>query len=235
MISAPPYPLPPMTAALKRFIRLLILAPMNVRLRSLAATVGVRCRSRRLASRWVSRRPRTRPRQPQRRPAPRASLPARLGRRHRRIAARPAAPPRRPADPAAPRARGPSSPPARRPKIMPVSEVRAGHGRRGLHRVPGHQARAVQGPGGLGGAQLPAQAGRHPDQGRGPARRVLGHRRRHERQPGLHRRQADRRHRLRLGVRQGAAGRRHADRDHAGRAQPPPAGDPRAWSRRASW
>ena len=59
------------------------------------------------------------------------------------------------------------------------------------------------------------------DPRRGPARRVLRHRRWNERQPGLHRRQADGRRRLRVELRQGAARRRHADRIDARRAQPP--------------
>ena len=46
----------------------------------------------------------------------------------------------------------------------------AGHGGRGAHRVQRHQARTVQGPGRLGGAELPAQAGRHP----GARRRIPG-------------------------------------------------------------
>ena len=85
----------------------------------------------------------------------------------------------------------------------------------------GTQAGAVQGPRRLGAAKLPAQAGRHPDPRRGPARRAQRHRRRHERQPGLHRRQAGGRRRLRLELRQGAARRRDADRDDARRARAP--------------
>ena len=101
--------------------------------------------------------------------------------------------------------------PAGPPPADPAAGRRAArHGRTGADGVSGHQAGAVQGPGRRRHAQLPAQAGRHPDPRRGSARRIQRHRRRHERQPGLHRRQADGRGRLRLELRQGAAGRRDA-------------------------
>ena len=87
---------------------------------------------------------------------------------------------------------------------------------RSVHGLRGRQARALQGARALGGAELSAQAGHHPGAGRGSARRELRHRGGHERQPGLCRRQAHGRDRLRLEFCQGSPGRRDPHREHAG-------------------
>src|SRR5262249_38741584 len=53
------------------------------------------------------------------------------------------------------------------------------HARLRAHGVPGDQARALRDPRHRRPAQLPAEAGRHPDPIRRPAAPALGHRRRH--------------------------------------------------------
>ena len=207
MSSPPPYPLPPITEALNRCIRPLILALMRLALPPLAAgarvlpvvfAVGVGVMGSVVLGRSGSD--------------------SRGIRRSHLICRRFAGSPNVPPQVAAPG----------HPERTDHARRRrpAGHGRRSAHGVQRDQARALQGPGGLGGAELPAQAGRHPGARRGSPGGVLGHRRRHERQPRLHRRQAAGRHRLRLVLRQGAAGRGHPHRGDAGRAQPPAARHP---------
>ncbi len=95
------------------------------------------------------------------------------------------------------------------------------HGRRSAHGLSGHAARDLQGARDFHHAQLPAQAGHHSRARPGCAGESQRDRRRHERQPGVRRRQGDGGHRVRLVVRQGASGRGHAHRVHAGRAGAP--------------
>ena len=233
--SAPPYPLPPMTAAFNRFIRLTkssagmsAAAPVdNARAEDLVRSgLTSRCGSLRfrtckrsgrigllLFSGWRPGGGRSRWRAP-------APPPRRLRSRHR---------------PASPAARIAARPlPAPPPKMhAALARVTPGMVGEAWTVFRGDQARALQDAGRLRPQELHAQAGHHPGARRRSARRVLGHRRRHERQPGLHQRQAGGRHRLRLVVLQGAARRRDADRGDARRAPaPPPRQATTCWPRR---